>query len=86
MKDRYQILTLDVWGNEINGYEINNFFNWKIIDADELADEKAFLTEYLIGDPDQYEIDSCSTESFFEVRHKETGKPILHLQKIYEGE
>lgn len=81
---KYQATTLDVWGNQEDGYEINNFFNYKVIDAEELEDFRAFCLEHFKGDPDQYEIDSCSTESFYEIRVKETGYPVLHLQQIYD--
>lgn len=83
---KYKATTLDVWGNQEDGYEINNFFNYQTIDGEDLENFKAFCEEHLMGDPEQYEIDDCSTESFYEIRVKDTGYPVLHLQAIYEGE
>lgn len=80
---KYQAFTLDVWGNQTDGYEINDFYKYQIIDGSDLDNFKDFCAEHLLGNPDQYEIDSCSTESFFEIRCIETGEPVLHLQRIY---
>jgi len=81
----YKVCTLDVWGNEDDGYEINNFFTYiEALDGSELDDFEAFCKEHLKGDPLQYEIDSCSTESFFEIRVKKTGYPVLHLDQNRE--
>jgi hypothetical protein len=75
----YKICTLDVWGNEVDGYDINDYFTYKTnFNIEELDNFNEFCEEHLIGDPNQYELNDYAN-GFMEIVHKETGKPILHF-------
>lgn len=80
----WRICTLDVWGNETDGYGINDYFTYVAeCPESDLEDKTAFLIEHLIGDPNQYTWrDDCN--GFIEVAHKDTGKPIFHITANYE--
>ena len=77
---KYKICSLDVWGNENDGYDINDYFTIGFVDLDQEKLEDV-LKKYLIGSPKRYEIrDECN--GFLEVTYK--GKPVLHFYEIEE--
>jgi hypothetical protein len=82
--DCWKMFTLDVWGNEKDGWEVNDLYFWRKVTEQEIDDREEFVKEHLIGDVKQYEIDACSTEGFLEIRHIKSGKPIVHLYKVFE--
>ena len=79
---KYKVCTLDVWGNEEDGYDINDYFTLcESVEINSDADMQNFMREYLKGEPDQYEItDPCN--GWLEIAHE--GKPILHMWEIDE--
>jgi hypothetical protein len=70
---------MEVWGNEIDGWDVNNWFNYEVIDASDLDNFEAFCREHLRGDPSQYEL---IENGYPEIVHAETGKPILQFYPI----
>jgi len=82
----FTVATLDVWGNEYDGWDINNYFTWrKDVTEEELHDINAFLKEHCKGKPEDYEIyDSHS--GFIEVTVAKTGEPVLHITENIEEE
>lgn len=77
---KYKICTLDVWGNEKEGYEINDYFT--IMDEVLIEDDESFnkcLSELLIGDVARYDIRD-EFNGFIEVSYKD--KPILHFYSV----
>ncbi len=76
----YKVCTLDVWGNEVDGYDINDYFTLvESVNIDSDDDMTAFMSEYLKGTPEQYDIEDCCN-GFMEISYK--GKPILHFNCI----
>ena len=82
----YKVYTLDVWGNEEIGYDINNYFT--LVDSVNInsdEDMTAFISEYLRGIPEQYYIQD-DMNGFIEVSYSGKvsyrGKPILHFTCI----
>ena len=79
----FKVCTLDVWGNEEDGYAINNHFTLvESVNINSDADMTAFISEYLEGTPEQYDVQD-DMNGFIEVSYR--GKPILHFNCIDES-
>lgn len=82
---KYKVCELDVWGNEKDGYEVNNWYTTGFItlnDQDDLITELNKQLEYkvnvnLVDVHDEY-------NGFIEIADKKTGKPLLQLTKENE--
>ena len=83
---RFKVLQIDVWGNEIDGYERNNwFYLGEITISDDLDCEneiiQALKTIGIKIDKRIYYIDDDFMNNIDIVRKKDN-KPILELQSI----
>ena len=82
----FKVCTLDVCGNEESDYYINNYFTLvESVDINSDDDMTAFISEYLKGDPKQYDVQN-DMNGFIEVSYSGKvsyrGKPILHFTCI----
>ena len=82
---RYTVYTLDILGNESDGFEVNDSFNQGEIELsndfnrDELLDR---LDEIVgIDNRDEAKIDLESIE-FIEVKDRDSGRPVFHLYEV----
>lgn len=87
------VIGLDVWGNENEGYEINDSFKTNIIiefEDEGTSWEETTRTEknilnaliengILLGTPENYSID-WETENDIAISEKQTGKPLINLE------
>ena len=90
---KMRVVSLDIWGNEKEGYEINDSFRTKkIIEFEDEGDtwEETAKTEQnilkaliendiLVGTPEHYSID-WETENDIAISEKQTGKPVINLE------
>jgi len=85
MKREYKVITLDVWGNDNDGYEVNNahYTGQTITLLDSDADQTILkkLNDSDIGDfpHDLFDIDGSGEFSLY-INWKENGKPELELR------
>lgn len=89
---KLKVVDLDVWGNETDGFEINNWFNLGILEFPRKKDaydiktssiKKKLVTEGFLKPSAirKVDLDDCSSMDFFyQVIEKKTGKPIYHIQ------
>lgn len=80
---KHKICSLDVWGNEVDGYEINDWYTIGYAEFTNDAEFYAVLECYLIGDVKKYDIrDECN--GFIEVSDPTNGKPLLQIYAQHE--
>jgi hypothetical protein len=84
--DRWEVLLLDVWGNEVDGYEVNDSWRSGVtleIDDDAQTHEVlSLLCAEMGGNPDTLEIDgNTSGESVLYVQDRTDGRPVCELQR-----
>ena len=89
---KLKVLDLDVWGNEKDGFEINNWLTIGVIEFPRKTDaydikvssiKKKLVTEgYLVSSAiRKVELDDCSSMSFFyQVLEKKTGRPLYQIE------
>ena len=81
---KWKLLTLDVWGNTDDGYEVNDVRNQGIFEMPKWSSNKVLLAiiDDMVGisHPDLAEIEWLD-ESFIEIRDSETGMPIFHCME-----
>lgn len=82
--ETWRVTSLDVWGNEEDGFEINDWFNVGYIDLPDAATSAAISAlikgGYLKAEAATLaEADECSSEGFIEIREKATGRPVFQL-------
>ena len=77
----FTIKFLDVWGNEEDGFEVNDVLSTDTIDSSELDNFTAFCNTYLRGPSDLYKI-IWHDENSGEVNLKVNGRPILNFERI----
>lgn len=79
----YRLHTLDVWGNETDGYEVNDAFNRGFITLKEDFNDSELLDaiDNKIGlqGREYAEIDDFGALDFIEIRDKSNGMPVFHL-------
>ncbi len=78
--NKLQVCSLDVWGNEDDGFEVNNVFRTGIDLLPEMDEAYYYkqIREYFPAIP-QFEI-NWSDESWADVDDKKTGKPLLQIR------
>ncbi len=85
MTQEYKVLDLEVWGNEEDGYEKNDFFEIGRInleDGDNIIErliDKEYLHESAI---DLAEIDRNGGDSLYNIVEKSNGRPVYDLQLV----
>lgn len=91
---KLKVIDLDVWGNQEDGFEINNFFNVGEIEFPKKSDpysiSKSLLKTKLVSGgflkPEakrKIDLDDCSYADFFyQVIEKKTGKPLYNIEVI----
>lgn len=87
----FDILTLDIWGNEHDGYEVNNAFKtgYQIELSEDCTDDDIFkaikdITGWTIT-PSYYEIENQGDLSMICIDNTFTGEPALQLAMTYES-
>jgi len=79
---KWKVCSLDVWGNETTGYDVNDAFTIGFCNEGDQADGEdlveSVIGEYLKGTIDNYSV-SDNGDSFIEISLKSTGEPVLHL-------
>ena len=91
---KLKVIDLDVWGNQEEGFEINNFFNIGEIEFPKKSDphsiSKSLLKTKLVSGgflkPEarrKIDLDDCSSMDFFyQVTEKKTGKPLYNIEVV----
>lgn len=81
---KYRIYELDVWGNEIDGFYINDIFKTSRVielldnfDDDELIKALEGWYEFSVI----VELDDYSIEGVIYINNEETSEPLLKLEK-----
>lgn len=89
-KQRWEVMSLDVWGNEKDGYDVNNWFHAGWLEFDDYPSEndifKALKSEGLIGDKVRRSavyIDPASSDGYYEVADNRKTKGTW-MQPIYQ--
>jgi hypothetical protein len=82
---RLEIRGLDVWGNEDDGYEVNDVYGVQgSITVDDAATEQDIVAALIAEDviyPGEYEIEDFYGDSFHgNLTDADTGRPILELR------
>ena len=87
MKRNYEILSLDAWGNDIEGFEVNQSYSTGIIvriaDTDKESDILAKVKNAYFAE--NVSVDSLEvTENSFEISiaSKKSGQPLLQLRLV----
>jgi hypothetical protein len=86
-KQRWHVLSLDVWGNAKEGYDINDYFSagWLPDDADLSSDQtilRALKDERVFAPHVQarhLHFDH-SAEGYISIERKRDGRPLIHLR------
>lgn len=91
--DYYEWVSYDVWGNEEDGWEVNDasrFSDKRIIIHDDLTDLEVLKVLCAEGILNRRYIDDVDVEFlddyYIELTEKETGKPIGRLEKVQDIE
>jgi len=81
---KYNVCTLDVWGNENDGFEVNDSFKVGTINLYAVSTDEQILNAIsLLGyNVEGLEIEDYSDNSFIAISEKETGKPVFNIVKI----
>ncbi len=80
---KYQIRHYDVWGNEDDGWEVNNvfaqdeYYTWPLD-----AQEETILSDLGITEKDNIVIDPNSDETYIWFNCKLTGKPLFDALNV----
>ena len=87
--DAYKVLSLDVWGNRKDGYEINQSFNAGSIFIPESASDRDILRimrdENYLSEASKGGVrleDNNGMGEYLEIVDRKSGEPIYHLEKI----
>lgn len=88
---RIQVHGLDVWGNETDGYEINDVYGVQaVIEVPDNADNAEILKALVNQDvlyPGEYEFDEFGdTKVYGNVRDPKTNRPIVELRQVADEE
>jgi hypothetical protein len=80
---RYQILSLDVWGNEKEGFEINAAYSTgRTYEIDFENDYQIIKTLFVAGEIAYHDaIDIDGNERMLHLSDIESGRPILQLER-----
>lgn len=84
---RFNIFTLDVWGNEAEGFEVNDRFRAGSIDvSDEATDAEIWLALVddgpAFGPFERARFEDVSGDGhFIVISDKENGMPVFHLER-----
>lgn len=86
----YRVCSLDVWGNEVDGFEVNDIFPQGIITLPDDVDGKrtiSFLVNAGWIDAEKAHMAECFwvAEGYAEVHEFDTKRPVYQLQLI-QGE
>jgi len=97
-KQRWEVQSLDVWGNQKDGYDINDWFHAGWLEFDDYPSENdifsALKSEGLIGENVKrawVNVDPASSSGYYEVQDNRKskgtyGKPLYQIYQREEGE
>jgi hypothetical protein len=94
-KQRWEVQSLDVWGNEKDGYDINDWFHSGWLEFDHYPSENDIFTalkaEGLIGEKVKrawVNVDPASSSGYYEVQdnRKSKGTWMKPLYQVYQRE
>lgn len=79
----WSVYTLDVWGNESDGYDVNDRSNVGKVEIDTDADDKAIIKTLVdagyLRPRFRFAVDG--DDCFISIDHAATGRPVLQLQR-----
>lgn len=81
---KYNIFSLDIWGNEEDGWERNDYFSQGTIEILEGENPiKRLIDEnYLVEDAEKFVQYEDFSNGYIDILLNENGKPILELQEL----
>jgi hypothetical protein len=88
----YEILAYDVWGNETDGWDVNDVFRTGLtVDIDDRHNDRhvvasaytvlGFPTDEILGSVEVDPVCQHDTESIY-LRVKETARPLMELRPV----
>lgn len=80
---KYRLFTYDLWGNDKDGYQINDYYYQGIFTLSPALTDKEIFKEIGIKPQSQnhVEFDSIGDENTLYIISKKNGKPICELRK-----
>lgn len=92
--NRFEVLSLDVWGNETDGYEVNDAHRIATIDFGDVSQPLDSLTDRQImnrykavtgaATARHLEISNNSDTDSIYIDVKREGRPLMELRRVYE--
>jgi hypothetical protein len=84
---KWEVILLDVWGNEVDGYEVNDQWDSGVtleLDDDcNLFECMSVLCAEMGGDPNMLSVDeNMDTTNEMHVGHSDTGRPECVLRRV----
>lgn len=85
---KYEIVDLEIWGNEIDGYTVNDAFHTlEYIEIENIDDDKEILNavNHYLKDPiKNCYIDNISNEETIYINAYKNDMPLIELQLVTE--
>lgn len=85
---KYEIVDLEIWGNEDDGYEVNDAFHTlEYIEIEDIDDDKEILnavSHYLKDPIKNCYIDNMSSEETIYINAYKNDMPLIELQLVTE--
>jgi len=88
---KYHVLRPDVWGNQEDGWEVNDSYTVGSIDIDDVDNDDGIVLaliaeDILAPDANSRNIEIDGDKFFLYIYDKETFRPLIHLSLDYEAE
>ena len=85
---RYEIINLDVWGNEKDGYEVNDaHYTGEFVEIEDINNDSEILkaVEFFLIDPkNNCYVDNISSETNIYINDNRDDLPLIELQLVQE--